>query len=57
MKRFRYGCLEKIMDVSEYEKWNNNYGYVSETNFSALINAFAHWTYEITNGFILVCDL
>jgi hypothetical protein len=45
------------MDVSEYEKWNNNYGYVSETNFSALINAFAHWTYEITNGFILVCDL
>ena len=45
------------MNVSDYEKWNNNYGYVSENNCSATINAFSHWTHEFTKGLMLVCDL
>jgi hypothetical protein len=57
MKRMRYASLEKVMDSSDYLKWNNNYGKVSEDNFSATINAFSHWTYCITDGRILVCDL
>ncbi len=45
------------MNVSDYEKWNNNYGYVNENNCSNTINAFSHWTYEFTKGLMLVCDL
>ncbi|CAF0748197.1 unnamed protein product [Adineta ricciae] len=38
-------------------KWNNNSGYVSLQNFSAALQAFSHWTYQYTNGRLMVVDL
>ena len=38
----------------EWEKWNNNGGFVHKK--SASIQAFCHWTYHYTDGDVLFCD-
>ena len=40
-----------------FKKWNNNCGYVSEANYSATPDAFSHYHYTITEGFLMVIDL
>lgn len=41
----------------KFKKWNNNAGYVSDKIFSSTLDAFSHWTYDITDGFLIVVDL
>ena len=55
----KYFNVEVLLsDYKErFKKWNNNCGYVSETNYSATLDAFSHWTYTVTEGFLMVVDL
>ena len=47
--------------IPEYKngfvKWNNNTGRVSRKVYSPLLDAFSHWTYDVTNGFLLIVDI
>ena len=55
----KYFNVEVLLsDYKElFKKWNNNCGYVSETNYSATLDAFSHWNYTVTEGFLMVVDL
>ena len=55
----KYFNVEVLLsDYKErFKKWNNNCGYVSEKNYSATLDAFSHWTYTVTEGFLMVVDL
>ena len=55
----KYFNVEVLLsDYKErFKKWNNNCGYVSETNYSVTLDAFSHWTYTVTEGFLMVVDL
>ncbi len=42
----------------EYKKFNNNFGFVhSDEKYHQALNAFSHWTYEFTDGYMMVVDL
>ena len=48
----RYYNVEKLLpDYSNFKKWNTNFGAVNIDE--QLIQAFSHWTYDITGAFIL----
>ena len=51
-------CLSKEPLISgDYKKFNNNWGWVDEKDYSASVQAFSHWAYEITNRHLIVVDL
>ena len=51
-------CLSKEPWISgDYKKFNNNWGWVDEADYSASIQAFSHWTYDISSQFLIVVDL
>jgi hypothetical protein len=41
----------------EYIKWCNNLAYVNPAEFSATLLAFAHWSYEYSGHYLLLCDI
>ena len=43
--------------TGKYVKFNNNAGFVSETSYTATLNAFSHWTYWATERYLMVVDL
>ena len=46
----RYYNVEKLLpDYSNFKKWNTNFGAVNIDN--QLIQAFSHWTYDITGTY------
>ena len=55
----QYFIVEELLDDYEkrYKKWNDNCGYVSKLYYSAALDAFSHWTYTATDGFLMVVDL
>ena len=57
--RPKFYNIEELLPGYEanFRKWNNNYGYVNEEYFSSLLDAFSHWTYVITEGYLIVVDL
>ena len=54
-----YYCVKELLPEgqSEFQKWNDNIGYVNKKKFSELLHAFSHWTYEVTKSYMLVVDL
>ena len=40
----------------KYSKFTDNYGFVSETEYAATLNAFSHWTYWATEKYLMVVD-
>ena len=53
----RFCCSqEKLMDGS-YVKYNSNCGFVNKMEYTATLNAFSHWTYHYTDGYLMVVDL
>ena len=40
-----------------YKKWSGNYGFVNEVHYSPLLAAFSHWSYVITENYLIVVDL
>ena len=51
-------CLSKEPWIpGDYKKFNNNWGWVDEDDYSASVQAFSHWTYQISNQHLIVVDL
>ncbi|CAF1194625.1 unnamed protein product [Adineta ricciae] len=48
--------IERFIDGS-YKKFSNNAGYVNHEDPAVTLQAFSHWTYERTNGNMIVVDL
>jgi hypothetical protein len=49
--------VEKRLDPTRYVKYNANNGYVGNQEGSDLLQAFSHFTYNVTGRKMLVCDL
>jgi hypothetical protein len=55
--RERYAGLEEILHGGEdYQKWTNNALYVDQEAEPILL-AFIHWTWHVTDGYMMVCDI
>ena len=57
--RPKYYNIEVLLPSyqANFRKWSNNWGYVNEEYFSSLLDAFSHWTYVITEEYLIVVDL
>ena len=53
--RTRYFIVEPKLQNAEYKRFNTNTGVITE--FRPTLEAFAHFTYEYTKGYLVVCDL
>jgi hypothetical protein len=53
---YRNMTMERFIEGS-YKKFTNNAGYVNYDDPASTLQAFSHWTYERTNGDMLVVDL
>jgi hypothetical protein len=57
--KLRYGSIERVLD-GEFLKWCSNGHYqkgAADPDFSATLAAFTHWTYEVTDGHLMVVDV
>ncbi|CAF1091974.1 unnamed protein product [Adineta steineri] len=54
--KFRYYTMERFIEGA-YKKFSNNIGYVNYQDPALTLQAFSHWTYERTNGEMIVVDL
>ncbi|CAF1079891.1 unnamed protein product, partial [Brachionus calyciflorus] len=41
----------------EFVKWMNNCGFLNEDIYSCTLDAFSHWSYQITDEYLIVNDL
>ena len=51
-----YYSIESFIP-NEFVKWSCNDGYINRSEYSNTLDSFAHWTYQITSEYLLVCDL
>ncbi|CAG8622659.1 4498_t:CDS:2 [Funneliformis mosseae] len=51
----RYYNVEPKINNTEFKRFNANSGVITE--FHSTLEAFAHFTYDFTGGYLLVCDL
>ncbi|CAI2181312.1 11012_t:CDS:1 [Funneliformis geosporum] len=51
----RYYNVEPKISNAEFKRFNVNSGVITE--FHSTLEAFAHFTYDFTGGYLLVCDL
>ncbi|CAG8635776.1 uncharacterized protein OCT59_003702 [Rhizophagus irregularis] len=51
----RYYTIEPRLQNSGYKRFNANTGIITELHHT--LEAFAHFTYKYTNGYLVVCDL
>jgi len=52
----KYFNVEPLLpEYEDFKKWNTNFGAVLVEE--DILQAFSHWTYDITNGFLVVVDL
>ena len=50
-------CSQEPLIEGPYIKYNSNNGFVNKDEYTSSLNAFSHWTYQITNGYLMVVDL
>ena len=50
-------CSQEPLIEGPYVKYNSNYGFVNKDSYAASLNAFTHWTYQVTDGYLMVVDL
>ncbi|CAG8711669.1 uncharacterized protein OCT59_002205 [Rhizophagus irregularis] len=51
----QYYSIESKLENAEYKRFNTNSGVITE--FRLTLEAFVHFTYEYTEGYLVVCDL
>jgi hypothetical protein len=51
----RYYAIEPQFQGAEYKRFNTNTGVITELR--STLEAFVHFTYEYTGGYLVVCDL
>ena len=52
----KYYSIEDFISGG-FVKWSNNAGFVDEDIYSCTLDAFAHWTYQASNEYLIVTDL
>jgi hypothetical protein len=52
----KYYTFEEFIE-GEFLKWISNGGVIDEDIYACVIDAFAHWTYYITDEYLIVLDL
>lgn len=55
----RFASIETKLD-GKFMKWSNNNNYlmnICNTDWSATMEAFTHWTYHFTNGYLMITDI
>ena len=50
-------CSQEPLIEGPYIKYNSNNGFVNKDEYTSSLNAFSHWTHQITNGYLMVVDL
>lgn len=50
-------CSQEPLIEGPYVKYNSNNGFVNKDEYAATLNAFSHWTYQVTNHYLMVVDL
>ena len=50
-------CSQEPLIEGPYVKYNSNCGFVNKDVYAASLNAFSHWTYQVTDGYLMVVDL
>ena len=50
-------CSQEPLIKGPYVKYNSNNGFVNKDEYAASLNAFSHWTYQVTDGYLMVVDL
>jgi hypothetical protein len=53
--RTRYYTIEPKLQGAEYKRFNANTGVITELR--PALEAFVHFTYQYTKGYLVVCDL
>jgi len=51
--------VERVLE-GEFSKWFSNGEYARRTDdpeYSATLEAFSHWTYQVTAGYLMVTDI
>ena len=48
-------CYQTTKRITK--KWSGNCGFVNEAHYSPLLAAFSHWSYVITENYLIVVDL
>ncbi len=51
-----YYCIEEFVEGA-FKKWSNNEGHVNTNEYTNLLNAFSHWTFEYSDEYLIVTDL
>jgi PBP1b-binding outer membrane lipoprotein LpoB len=57
--KMRFGSIEGVLE-GDFVKWCNNGKYhkgADDPAFSATLEAFPHWTYQATKGYLMVTDI
>jgi hypothetical protein len=49
--------LERFITGGQIVKWNSNYGYINFKETCDAVQAFSHWTWHVTGGELMVCDI
>ena len=44
-------------EEGDFKKWTNNAGGINKSIYVCLLHAFSHWTYQVTNNYLMVTDL
>ena len=50
-------CSQEPLIEGPYVKYNSNNGFVNKDEYAASLNAFSHWTYQVTDCYLMVVDL
>ena len=50
-------CSQEPLIEGPYVKYNSNNGFVNKDEYAASLNAFSHWTYQVTDHYLMVVDL
>jgi len=51
-----YFSIEEFISGS-FAKWSNNIGNLNESDYASTLDAFSHWTFSATRGYLTVSDL
>ena len=50
-------CSQEPLIEGPYVKYNSNNGFVNKDEYASSLNAFSHWTYQVTDHYLMVVDL
>ena len=51
--------FEEQLNIEQFQKWSDNNGSIDVDTYNdwSILDCFSHWTYQHSNGYLLVTDL